>query len=600
MACFDPLDKAYKSVIGAVKQNEKIKFRVKGDFDSVFFVFRKDMSDVEFVLKTVEKDGFFEIETTFSETGLYYYCFKTDGGYISLANGYVGVPSDVKREFHLTVYGADYTTPEWLKGGVIYQIFPDRFNSSGTIKPMRKGISFHKDVTEMPYYLPDENGEVKNDDFFGGDLKGIEQKLPYLKTLGVTAIYLNPIFKAYSNHRYDTGDYMEIDSLLGTEEDLLSLISSCERSGIGVILDGVFNHTGSDSRYFNKNGEYDSVGAYNDKNSRYYGWYKFSSFPDEYAAWWGVKTLPATDKENEDFISFIAGKGGVIDKYTSLGIKGWRLDVVDELPDRFVERIRKAVKSADGNAVIIGEVWEDASDKISYGVRREYFCGKELDGVMNYPLKNAIIDFVSGKGAAVLSDVIRSLVDHYPEESLLCTMNVLSTHDTPRILSVLSGKNTEGMTKTQMAKIKLTDEEHSLAVKRLKIASVLQFTFPGVPSVYYGDEVGVQGFFDPYNRAYFPWGRENGELLSHYKRLSEIRGEYPVFRDGEFVETYCGKDVYAFKRVKDGNEVLIAVNAGESDCVLTFDGEIADLISREEFNGEAVLKPNSCRIIIKR
>lgn len=598
MTYFDPLGKEYKSVTGAVKQNEKIKFRVKGDFDSVFFIFRKDGKDGETVLKMNEKNGVFEAETSFSEFGLYFYCFKTDRGYISLGDNYSGYISDEKKEFQTTVYREDYCTPDWLKGGVIYQIFPDRFNCSGTKIEIPKGKIFHEDKTEMPNFLPDCNGEVLNNDFFGGDLKGIERKIPYLKSLGVTAIYLNPIFKAYSNHRYDTGDYMEIDPLLGTEKDLKSLISACAKEEIGLILDGVFNHTGSDSRYFNKKGNYDSVGAYNDKNSAYFGWYKFTSFPSEYEAWWGVKTLPATNKECCDYVSFITGKDGVIDKYTSMGIKGWRLDVVDELPFRFVQKIRKAIKTADENAVVIGEVWEDASNKISYGVRREYFCGGELDGVMNYPLKNAIIDFLTGGDADKLSYIIKSLVDHYPKISLDITMNLLSTHDTPRILSVLSGRSAEGLSKSEMSGIILNADEYALAVERLKIASVLQFTLPGVPSVYYGDEAGMQGFFDPYNRAFFPWGNENTELNSHYGKLSAIRKENEVFKDGDFKEVFCGKRVYAFKRIKGENEVLIAVNAGETSCDLAFNGRIYDALNDESFFKTAELKPLSCRILI--
>ncbi|MBO4594141.1 MAG: glycoside hydrolase family 13 protein, partial [Clostridia bacterium] len=465
-------------------------------------------------------------------------------------------------------------------------------------KEMPAGKTFHKDKTEMPNFSPDKNGEVLNNDFFGGDFKGIERKIPYLKSLGVTAIYLNPIFKAYSNHRYDTGDYMETDSLLGTKDDLKRLISSCKKSGIGLILDGVFNHTGSDSRYFNKNGTYDSAGAYNDENSPYRNWYKFFSYPDGYESWWGVKTLPATDKENGDYTSFIAGKGGVIDEYTSMGVKGWRLDVVDELPSGFVRKIRKAVKTADKDAVIIGEVWEDASDKISYGVRREYLCGKEIDGVMNYPLKNAIIDFSLGNDAEGLSYTVKSLVDHYPKISLDITMNILSTHDTPRILSVLSGRNVNGLNKSEMSKITLTADELELAVKRLKLASVLQFTFPGVPSVYYGDEAGMQGFFDPYNRAFFPWGKENAELKAHYEKLSEIRERYDVFRDGDFSEVFCGKKVYAFKRTKGESEVLVAVNAGETPCELSFVGTLYDAFTGESYLNGTELKPLSSNILI--
>lgn len=379
MCLYNPLDKFYKSIIGAVPEKTNITFRVKGDFNSVFFVFKKDGYDAEITLPMQKNDDYFEIKVSF-EIGLYFYLFKTDNNqYISLGKDYIGTLSNQPNYFEITAYSKDFKTPNWLKGGVIYQIFPDRFYSSGeNIKNIRKDAHLHIDKTEMPIFLPNSKGKVLNNDFFGGDLKGIISKLDYISSLGVNCIYLNPIFKSYSNHRYDTGDYMTIDPLLGNENDLKELIDCANGKNIKIILDGVFNHTGDDSLYFNKYGNYDSVGAISGEKSPYYTWYEFTEFP-KYNSWWGIETLPQINEKDESFCEFITGEDGVVAHYTKLGVVGWRLDVVDELPGHFVKKIRKALKTANNEAVLIGEVWEDASNKISYDNRREYFCGNELD-----------------------------------------------------------------------------------------------------------------------------------------------------------------------------------------------------------------------------
>ncbi len=597
---FDPLNSFYKSVRGAVKQNEKVLFRVKGDFDSVFFVLRREKDGVTCEYELEKKDGYFELSASFPIVGLYFYRFRTPYSYIGLGSNYKGVVGDDPEEFQLSVYGDNYETPGWLKGGIIYQIFPDRFNGDIKNKILPSGKVAVKDKNRLPTFLPDENGEVLNNEFYGGDLKGIREKIPYLKSLNVTAIYLNPIFEAYSNHRYDTGDYLKIDPVLGTEEDLKNLIAACKDNGIGVILDGVFNHTGSDSRYFNKKGTYDSLGAYQSKKSPYYSWYKFIDYPSDYESWWGIKTLPATDKESSGFTDFIAGEQGVIEKYTKLGVKGWRLDVVDELPSAFVRKIRSAIKKCDKDAVMIGEVWEDASNKISYGIRREYFLGEELDSAMNYPLKDGIVEYLYSGNAEKFSLTLKTLLDHYPKCSLDLSMNILSTHDTARILSKLSGVNTFGLNKTQMSEIVLDKETLELARARVMIASVLEFTLPGVPSVYYGDEAGMQGFFDPYNRAFFPWGKEDKKLFAHYKKLGEIRSVYSAFKSGDCIEVAAFNGVYAFKRTDENSELLIVVNSGEKSETLEFDGELYDLLYDKSHVGQIEVKPLSAHILISK
>ena len=587
---FDPLNVYFKSVTGAVKEDKKIRFRVKGNFDSVFFVFNKD-GEEENSVEMLKKDGYFEISLSF-KAGLYWYYFSVVGNRVGLN----GSPFD---KFQLSVYGKDYKTPDWIKGGIIYQIFPDRFYRHGDI-PKNTSRKIHLNVKDVPEFKPDENGKVKNDDFFGGNLKGITEKLPYLKSLSVSAIYLNPIFKAYSNHRYDTGDYFCIDPLLGTEEDLKDLISAAKKFGIGIILDGVFNHVGDDSVYFNRYGNYDSLGAYQSKKSPYYDWFYFDDYPEEYRCWWGIKTLPAVNKENAAFTETVCGENGVIAKYLKLGVKGYRLDVVDELPSFFVKRIRKTLKGVDKDAVLIGEVWEDASNKISYGKRREYFLGGELDSVMNYPLKNAIIDYVLTGNAERLSATVKEQIDHYPKKSLDAMMNILSTHDTARILSALSGIKREDLTKEEDAAFFLPKEVREKAVFNLKCATLLQYTLCGVPCVYYGDEAGAEGFYDPINRKYFPWEDGDKDLYLWYKRLGKLRRGVSAFGKGKFKELHVGRGTYVYKRYDGESEVIVALNLGNSELRFDFKGEIYEFTREKFYEKEFILPEKNFAVFLKK
>ncbi len=593
---FNPLDKFFKSVIGAVSDNETLTYRVKGNFGSVILRIKKDGEDyVEY--KMTDKCGFYEIQLNLS-VGLYFYHFSlNDGNFIGLNDKYVGELTHAPQDFQLTVYSNDYVVSENVYGGIIYQIFPDRFYRSKPLKDIEKGKTYHENWHEMPQFLL-VNGKVLNNDFFGGDLQGIRLKLGFLKELGVTYIYLNPIFKAYSNHRYDTGDYMQIDPILGDESDLLDLINSANKFGISIILDGVFNHTGSDSVYFNKNGNYNSVGAYQSKNSPYYSWYDFTDYPNKYECWWGIETLPNVVETNPKYVEFITGKDGVIEHYTKLGISGWRLDVVDELPDFFVEKIRNAVKRNNKDSILIGEVWEDATNKIAYDTRKHYFLGKQLDSVMNYPLRNAIIDFVKNGNVEAMAYVIKEQIDHYPKKSLNALMNILSTHDTYRIISALSDVDVNGMTKTQMSKIRLNEPEYAEAVFKAKIATLLQFTLYGVPSIYYGDEIGMEGYCDPLNRQTYKWENVNCEIFDWYKFLSKLRQEYSLFEQGEVQEIYAKRSCYIFKRYDEKSQILVAVNLGENSIDLAYDGVLCNLIDGEHYPNECELKSNSYYIFV--
>lgn len=596
---FNPLDKFYKSIIGAVPAQNEITFRVKGEFDSVVFVLRKDGQECLSRFEMQKFDDYF-YATIKIDSGLYFYYFELNNGQFIANDNLNGVISKQISEFQLTAYDNDYAVPDWIYGGVIYQIFPDRFYRANKRSKVGKGKILHNDWNELPVYLPNEQGKIINNDFFGGDIKGIIEKLDYLIDLGVNVIYLNPIFEAFSNHRYDTGDYMKIDSLLGDEKDFVLLIEKAKEKGIKIVLDGVFNHTGDDSVYFNKYGNYNSLGAYQSEKSPYFDWYNFTDYPNEYDAWWGVLTLPAINEKNDSFVRFITGENGVLSHYTKLGVSGWRLDVVDELPSDFVKKIRSCVKKENSNAVIIGEVWEDVSNKISYGVRREYLQGKELDSAMNYPLKNAIIEFVKNKNSKLLSCVIKEQIDHYPKMALDAMMNILSTHDTMRLITVLCGEDSANMSKTQMAQSKIPQDKMDKATFMVKVASLLQFTLCGVPSIYYGDEIGMQGYGDPLCRAPYNWGGENLEIQNWYKFLCKLRKDYSAFSQGEFEEVFCSGGAYCFIRRDNDSEVFIGINLSGKTIDLQFDDKLTDLISKQTYDEHIELKDNGMCVLIRK
>lgn len=509
------------------------------------------------------------------ETGLIFYYFDvaSDMGRFFYGNneaclGGKGKIYDAKPEkmFQITVYDKSLKTPDWWKDSVCYQIFPDRFyngNEDGSFLGDRQDI-VKRNWGEEPFYKAEQFGGVfLCNDFFGGNLKGVEKKLDYLAELGISAIYLNPIFKAYSNHKYDTGDYMEIDPMFGTEADFERLTKVAKEKGIRIVLDGVFNHTGSDSKYFNKKGTYDSIGAYQSEESPYSSWYRFSKFPDEYESWWGIDTLPQVEENSKEYQEFIlTDKDSVVKHWLKKGASGWRLDVVDELPDFFVKILRKEVKKVKKDAVIIGEVWEDASNKMAYGERRQYFMGEELDSVMNYPLKNAMLDFARGDISAEDFDArVMSLKENYPMECFYSLFNFLSSHDTVRVITALGNKCASD--RDAMSRERLNPDEKQEAKRKLMCLVTMQMLMPGVPVVYYGDEAGMEGYADPYCRRCYPWGSEDNELVEFYKNTIALRKSSEAFASGDFEPVYTFGKGYGFVRHNDEEVYLILVNMGD-------------------------------------
>ena len=619
---YNPLDVACKNIIGGVKEGDTIQFNIfacstqpisnGNDFlqaptltncykpkENAYLNINKDGESSERISMRITDFGW-NVCISIQEIGLYFYGFEIEKyGFISCGYLEMGELSTHETRFLLTVHTQDYKTPEWFKGGVMYQIFPDRFHKNGTM-PDIKGRVCRTDWGGEPSFRPNEKGKVLNNDFFGGNLKGIQEKLDYLKNLGVTTIYLNPIFEAASNHRYDTSNYMKIDPILGEEKDLEELVKAAENKGIRLILDGVFNHTGDNSVYFNKYGEYPSVGAYQSKDSPYFSWYNFQDFPNKYSSWWGIDILPEVNENSEDYQEFIFGKEGVLKKWLGFGIGGYRLDVADELPDFFLKKLRKAVKEKDENAIIIGEVWEDASNKIAYSARREYLQGYELDSVMNYPLKDAIIEYMQTGKALNLLHCVRVLINHYPKESLDCLMNILGTHDTARILTVLGGIHCKNKEEMSQSWAYLPENEKKNAIKKLKMAAILQFTMPGVPCIYYGDENGMEGHIDPFCRRCFDWDNLNEDLIEFYSKLGKIRENHrEIFKDGDFQEIYADGGFLYYKRIKNNSEIYIYVNNSSKNYLLKLSEKYTDCLTNEIFDNYLEVKPYSYKIFKK-
>ena len=569
---FDSRNLIYKNPFGAVKSGGEVAFRVVLENDNenkkVFIEYNLDghsSNSKELTIVKEDKQSLvYEIKLSFS-TGLYFYRFKilTDNGekYILRTKGGEGRITNEGESWQLTVFSKNFKTPSDLAGGIIYQIFPDRFYNSGKTKTGVPSDRYIKtDLTSQPEHRQQNSALSLGNDYYCGDLEGIRQKLPYIASLGVSIIYLNPIFEAHSNHRYNTADYMKIDSLLGDEKDLKNLCRDAKRHDISIVLDGVFSHTGDDSVYFNRYKRYGEGGAYNSRDSKYHNWFNFKNWPDDYEAWWGVPSLPEVNEENESFAEFITGKNGVLEHWLKCGISGYRLDVADELPDSFLDKLRKAVKAKNKKAIIIGEVWEDATNKISYNARRRYLLGDQLDSVMNYPFANAIIDFAVSGDAEELLETVMTICENYPKCCLDLLMNHIGTHDTKRVLTALGGEAENGRDRDWQAAKRMTAEELSLAKKRLYLAALLQYTLPGIPSLYYGDEAGMEGYGDPFCRAFYPWGKEDAYLLEFYKTLGSFRRNNKVFKSGDFVPVFAEKGTFCFERVLKNERVLVCVN----------------------------------------
>ena len=595
---YNPLDLRCKSIIGGIKQNEKFVIHVFGEESGPCqLVLQKDGLHEARLFNMHGTDDGWEQELSIAEPGLYFYYFRFSGQLAGCGRFRNLEFTDHISSYQILVYDENFRTPDWFKGGIMYQIFPDRFYSSGKVEVTPEKW-LHQSWNEAPEYRMNGEGKVLNNDFFGGNIRGIIEKLDYLQSLHVSILYLNPIFRAFSNHRYDTGDFMQIDPTFGTEEEFGELVEECKKRGIRIMLDGVFNHTGDDSKYFNKYGRYNSIGAYQSKNSEYYAWYNFIEYPNKYEAWWGIDNVPAVNESCPSYIDFITGEQGVLRHWLRYDIGGYRLDVADELPDEFIVKIRNAVKSANPDAVVLGEVWEDASNKIAYSKRRKYFQGKELDSVMNYPLKDAIIQFVTSGDTTVFRQTVAMLRDNYPKLVLDLLMNILGTHDTARILTALGG--IRAYNKDEMSRTKMDAETRKLAVKRLKAATVLLFTVFGVPCIYYGDEIGMEGYSDPFCRMPFAWDNMDTDILTHYRKLTKIRSTLHVFADSEYKELYADTNCIVFERRKGKETLVVYMNLGHKKYLIKFKGKLYNLLQGGAYADKITILPQSYAVLSNR
>ena len=572
---FDPRDTRCKTPFGAAKCGTEVRFTL---FDDTFcgcelLVYREFAGAEDVCPLPPAEGGFSGAYTAPGEGELCWYVFRLtrwDGTLSYLGKNGLRPDRDGAERWQLTVY-EDTGTPDWFGRGVTYQIFPDRFRRTGTpdVSGMVGRRWLHESWDDQPVFRPDEDGQITNRDFFGGSLAGITEKLDYLQSLSVTTLYLNPIFEAASNHRYDTADYRAIDPLLGDEETFRTLCREAHKRGMRVMLDGVFNHTGSRSRYFNADGFYPELGAAQSQDSPYYDWYSFHPWPTDYDAWWGVKTLPAVNEQRPAYRQFIfKGEDSVVRHWLRCGADGWRLDVADELPGDFIAGIRRAIEDEKPDGYLLGEVWEDGSNKVAYSQRRRYLLGRETHGLMNYPLRTALLRWLGGGDAAEFRESMETLRANYPPAAFYGAMNFLGTHDTPRILTLLGAEHIPAA-KEERAAFALSPAQLARGRAKLRLAGMLLYGFPGSPTLFYGDEAGMQGFEDPLNRGTYPWGREDTGLLDFFRALGRLRKERRSLQSGSLTYIYAQGGGLVITREHEGETTMVALNAGDEALTLT-------------------------------
>ncbi|WP_297522661.1 glycoside hydrolase family 13 protein [uncultured Clostridium sp.] len=597
-------DKFYRNPFGAVKQGEKVRIDIELEHNAMVYLNLVNFDGTKESIwmerdteKSSWKKNFYKafIDTN-DKMGLinYYFTINEDGRQIYYGNNTESLGGEGQvyeynpKEYQITVY-KDFSIPSWYKEGMIYQIFVDRFyngNEDGTVTNPKKDSFIYSTWEDEPLYIRDSQGRIIRWDFYGGNLKGVLKKLEYIKSLGVNIIYFNPIFKAKSCHKYDTADYQEVDEMFGTNEEFTDLCEKASELGMKVILDGVFSHTGDDSKYFNRYGTYESVGAYQSENSPYFDWYRFYDYPNSYECWWGIDNQPNIDEMNNSYLDYIIKSDeSVIAKWLRLGASGWRLDVADELPDEFIKMIKERMKVENKESILVGEVWEDASNKVSYGQKREYLFGESLDSITNYPLKDSIISFARREiNASDLSKRIMSLYENYPKESFYSTMNMLGNHDTERVLTML-GED----------------------IKKFKIVTGLQMLLPGVPLIYYGDEVGLTGGKDPSNRKPFPWNNINEEVYKWYKELAKIRMTEDVVKKGDFKIHNVNNNVFCIERWLEDKKLIFIANQSDYEKFIKIEdlrGDYKNYLNPYEvyhFRDNSIelkILPNQCKILM--
>ena len=551
-----------------------------GWFEDVYFCVQRGWDLIPIKLKHKEnKDGivyFHTEEDIFLETRAiykYYFSYKCDGFRRFIKENDVLGPEGIMHE-EMYKMSVNFKAPDWAKGRMMYHIFIDRFNR-GSSEPMKvmPRRHIHKDWNEPIVVCGDENN-IWNNDFYGGDIKGIINKLDYIESLGVEILYLSPIVYSQSTHRYDASDYEVVDPYAGTMEDLKELCDEAHKRGMKVVLDAVFNHTGSDSKYFNRYQNKEWIEKEQDRGA-YYGGRKYSKFykshrgPDGmtyYHYWWGFDTLPVCNGDAKEWQEYITGKGGVIDLWFNQGVDGLRLDVADELTDYYIELIRKAVHRNKKDGFILGEVWENPM----YMGRGYIENGIGMDTVMNYNFVKALIRYFRYGEADELARKIRECVNTYPTDTMNTAMNFTSTHDMTRGINLWDPSifNYHGKWPWN-----LLNEDHNVAqayklsveqyeeAKKVYEAYVFFMTFyPGILSIFAGDEMGVQGIGNLDNRKPMPWDNMDEELLEFFREMGTIRKEETFMYDAAIRVRDINVNYAVFERIKDEDRMLVIVN----------------------------------------
>lgn len=605
------------TLLSAYDLNEKAKIEIKipralsvisAKLEFIQGTSRKNISAIDFKWKTSEFQ--YDIYQTSTlpvtiEKGIYFFNIRLKtslGDVFGVENNREIIFSKEKpyKAFQLTVSDFKYNAPAEQYGGVIYHVFVDRFHRAKN-SGIKNGTYIIDDwYAPIPEYPKYPGANIKNNYFYGGDLWGIADKLDYIKSLGTTVLYLSPIFESPSNHKYDTSDYMHVDKMFGGDEALENLIEKAKEKGISVMLDGVFNHTGDDSIYFNRYGTYSSVGAYQSPKSRYYPWYSFASFPNEYLSWWGIKILPKINSDLPDCRNFFVGSGGVIEKYAKMGIGGFRLDVADELSDSFIENLKEKLNESNSSSFLYGEVWEDASNKVAYGKLKSYYLGGELDGVMNYPLRYGLISFLKTGETENLKYALTEVTFNAPKRIRDAQMNILGTHDTERIITVLGGESPVGKSNEYLSAAKMNIEEYKKGRARLLLGITALFTLPGIPCIYYGDETGLEGYDDPFNRRPFPWNNIDSAILNHYRKLAKIRTNCNVYRTGDFKLLYLHEGVLVFERIDNKNSYITILNNTQNKLSIKLSSVALSLFDMKKSNFFTIKSENSIIIKSKR
>jgi glycosidase len=573
---------------------------------------------------------------------LWYRFFVTDGtdtdyydDNTSALDGGLGAATDDQEDnsFALMVYQPGFESPTWARDAIIYQIFPDRFrNGRADNDPKTGDIRYDDPVLKLPWGMlpegycrnyadgatncpwrfddtPPDWSPAKESprgrDYFGGDLKGVDQYLDYLKSLGVNTIYFNPIFDAGSNHSYDTQDYYKVDPYFGTQKDWENLNKHADQLGIRIILDGVFNHMSSDSPFFDRYHHYPTVGACESASSPYRNWFHFrppaGSEPSPcapttpggndtyYDGWFGFDSIPVLTKTNpqvQDY--FLSNPDSVSKHWLKAGAEGWRLDVMGDssFPVGYWEQFRQVVKQTDSKALIVGELWQKDSTLL------RFLRGDRADTTMNYRMRDAIIGLLApgnfdSKGFADSGHPIKpsefaariaSIREDYPDAAYYSLMNLVDSHDTERLLWTLTpGEETT-------ASKELNASNLAEGKQRLRMAALIQFTLPGAPTIYYGDEVGINGDDDPDDRRTYPWadlgGSPDTSLFSHYQTLTTLRRQNPSLTAGDIRVLLAddSADTVAYGRKTGAQAAIVAINRSNQSrtMYIPVDGYLPD------------------------